>query len=189
MSGQKDENTDIREIGYEGAGCRNGDILPFLGQNLRLRIVHEPGLSFAGVRISSGELVVRTGRADGRTMSRILTEWYVRKAKERIPERTAYYARVMKESYHDIRIKDQKTRWGSCSSKRNLNFSWRIIMAPTPVMDYVIIHELSHLQHLDHSENFWARVAQFMPDYQEKQEWLKENGGRLMGYFKGETLT
>lgn len=180
---QSERMTNRQMSGYENAGCTDGDILPFMGQNFRLRIVVDPELAFAGVRISSGELVVRTGHDDCRTMCRILREWYVRKANERISERTAYYARIMKEHYHSIRIKDQKTIWGSCSSRRNLNFSWRIIMAPTQAMDYIIIHELCHLKVMNHSREFWDHVAEFMPDYQKWNEWMDRNGNRLAGYF------
>ncbi|MBQ8597165.1 MAG: M48 family metallopeptidase, partial [Lachnospiraceae bacterium] len=82
-------------------------------------------------------------------------------------------------TYEDIRIKDQKSRWGSCSSKGNLNFNWRIVMAPEPVCDYVVIHELCHLVHLDHSERFWKLVESICPGYEQYKKWLKTNGSRL----------
>lgn len=106
-------------------------------------------------------------------------EEFVQQAFDMIPKRVKVLAASMGETYGDIRIKDQKTRWGSCSSKRNLNFNWRLIMAPEKVLDYVIIHELSHLQHMDHSAAFWQRVQQVMPDYQIYRKWLKENGRHL----------
>lgn len=104
---------------------------------------------------------------------------YFRQAKETIPKRVQFYAKKMQESYGRVVIKDQKTRWGSCSTKRNLNFNWRLIMAPKEVLDYVVVHELSHLKHMDHSVKFWERVECYMPDYRICRQWLKENGRYL----------
>jgi predicted metal-dependent hydrolase len=83
--------------------------------------------------------------------------------------------------YDRIAIKGQSTRWGSCSSKRNLNFNWRLMMAPPGAVDYVIIHELCHLKELNHSPRFWALVAQHCPDYRRWERWLKVNIARLRG--------
>lgn len=161
-----------------------GTRLLYQGREILLKLEYAEGVRFAGVRLSDNEIRIRTGETGEETIRRILFDWYQKKAKEQIPERTARYARLMKETYRDIRIKDQKTRWGSCSSKRNLNFSWRLVMAPVEVMDYVIVHELCHLKFLDHSENFWNHVGEVMPDYKKRQQWLKENGARLMAEFE-----
>ena len=82
-------------------------------------------------------------------------------------------------SLEEIHMKDQKSRWGSGSGRKNLNFNWRIIMAPEEVCDYVIIHELCHLQFMDHSTNFWSLVSEFCPEYQKQKAWLKEHGKDL----------
>lgn len=82
----------------------------------------------------------------------------------------------MSVSYNQLRIKEQKTRWGSCSKRKNLNFNWKIIMAPEMVMDYVIVHEMCHLVHFDHSKEFWDLVSFYMPNYKECAQWLKSNG-------------
>ena len=163
--------------------CVDGGIVPYMGQNLRLWIQYEEGLGFAGIRLKDGELRIRTGRTEHDILCRVLKEWYRRAAGLRIPERTAYYARIMKETYNGIRIKDTKTRWGSCSGRRNLNFSFRLILAPEAVMDYVIVHELSHLKFMNHSKDFWNRVEEFCPDYRTQEAWLKENGGVISRAF------
>lgn len=108
-----------------------------------------------------------------------LEQWLREKAAEVIAERTQEYSKVLGVSYNSIRIKDTKSRWGSCSSKGNLNFSWRIIMAPTEVMDYIIIHELCHLIHMNHSKEYWAAVGRCMPGYEKHKEWLRTNGMKL----------
>ncbi|WDC85678.1 M48 family metallopeptidase [Caloramator sp. mosi_1] len=72
--------------------------------------------------------------------------------------------------------------WGSCSSKGNINLNWRLVMMPLDVIDYVIVHELCHLKHPNHSKGFWNLVREFMPDFEGKRRWLKENGARLFSY-------
>ena len=96
-----------------------------------------------------------------------------------IPERVAYYARIVGVTYGRITIRNQKTRWGSCSSGGNLNFNCRLMKAPTSVLDYVIVHELCHRLEMNHSPRFWALVEQVMPDYRVHRKWLREHGSSL----------
>lgn len=97
-----------------------------------------------------------------------------------IRERTLLYAERMQVSYKRITIRDQKTRWGSCSAAGNLNFNWRLVMAPGEVLDYVVIHELAHRIEMNHSAAFWRIVEEEMPDYRKYRNWLKQNGRFLM---------
>lgn len=100
-------------------------------------------------------------------------------AKEYIKKRVSYYADILDVTYGNISIRDQKTRWGSCSSSGNLNFNWRLILAPPKVLDYVVVHELCHRIEMNHSKKFWNLVKQVIPDYKEHRRWLKENGSSL----------
>lgn len=97
-------------------------------------------------------------------------EW----ARRVITRRTAELAALMQVRYARISIRQQKTRWGSCSSKGNLNFHWRLVLMPEEVMDYVIVHELCHLKYMNHSPEFWKCVGEVMPDYQRWRRWLRE---------------
>ncbi len=90
------------------------------------------------------------------------------------------YAELIGVSYGCITIRNQKTRWGSCSSKGNLNFNCLLIQVPESVMDYVIVHELCHRLEMNHSAAFWAQVEKILPDYKERRKWMKENGGRVI---------
>ena len=101
-------------------------------------------------------------------------------AKKVIPEKVAYYARLMGVTYGRIAIRKQKTRWGSCSPEGNLNFNCLLMMAPPEVLDYVVVHELSHRLEMNHSAKFWSQVEKVIPDYRKPRRWLKEQGGRLM---------
>ena len=94
-----------------------------------------------------------------------------------IKERVALYAEKLQLFPKKVVIKDQRRRWGSCSSRTGaVNLNWRLVMAPLEVLDYVVVHELSHLKHADHSPAFWAHVAQFVPDYKARRKWLREHG-------------
>ena len=97
-------------------------------------------------------------------------------ARECITRRASYYAAQLGVTYSSIRIAEQKTRWGSCSSRGTLSFHWRLILAPPAVMDYVVVHEVCHLIHMDHSPDFWAEVESLMPDYKVYKTWLRKNG-------------
>ena len=114
-------------------------------------------------------------------------EVLARKAQEEanpVPALTDAQLRGLKKSvgvdYGRITIRSQKTRWGSCSAKGDLNFNCLLLLAPPEVLDYVVVHELCHRKQMNHSPRFWAEVARVIPDYKAKVKWLKENGGRLM---------
>lgn len=98
------------------------------------------------------------------------------KAKEIIPRRTAYFAARMGVSYGRITIREQKTRWGSCSQKGNLNFNWKLVLMPPELLDYVVVHELAHRKEMNHSPSFWAVVEKELPDYRKRREELKIRG-------------
>ena len=102
-------------------------------------------------------------------------------ARSVLAQRTAYFARQIGVTYGRITVRDQKTRWGSCSQTGNLNFNFRLILAPPEVLDYVVVHELCHRRQMNHSAQFWQEVAQVLPDYRKRKAWLTENGWRLMG--------
>lgn len=96
-------------------------------------------------------------------------------ARARIEERLAHWSARMGLAFGRVAIRDQKSRWGSCSSKGNLNFNWRLVFAPLPVLDYVVIHELAHLREMNHSRRFWTLVESFSPDYKDHRRWLYDN--------------
>lgn len=102
------------------------------------------------------------------------------KALSVIPDKVKYYAEIMGVTYGRITIRNQKTRWGSCSSKGNLNFNCLLMLMPDRVLDYVVVHELCHLRQMNHSKKFWKEVERYMPDYPNYKKWLNENGGALI---------
>lgn len=97
-----------------------------------------------------------------------------------IPKKVRHYAQIMNLQYGRITIRNQKTRWGSCSGKGNLNFNCLLMLAPEKVIDYVVVHELSHLVEMNHSKAFWQQVESVLPDYSESRQWLKVHGNEIM---------
>lgn len=112
-------------------------------------------------------------------LSLSIKKWYKKKFREIAIPRVTYFAEQHNLMVNQIRIKNQKTMWGSCSSKNNINLNYLLLMAPMKVIDYVIIHELVHTIHRNHSIDFWSSVESIMPDYKEHKLWLKANGYKL----------
>ncbi len=98
-----------------------------------------------------------------------------------IPKRVAYFAGQMGVTYGRITIRNQKTRWGSCSSKGNLNFNCLLMLVPPAVLDYVVVHELCHRKEMNHSARFWKEVEKVLPAYREQEKWLKVHGSGIIG--------
>ncbi len=97
-----------------------------------------------------------------------------------LPEIAARYAKKLGVSYRRITIRCQKTRWGSCSSKQNLNFNCLLMLTPPEVQEYVVVHELCHLKEMNHSAAFWTEVERILPDYRERRQWLREHEAALL---------
>jgi predicted metal-dependent hydrolase len=153
---------------------RDGAVLPYMGTEYTLRVELAEEVS---VRISGDEIHAALPDASAENIRRALRDWYKKMAQVVIPERVSQLANGRKVGA--VSIRDQKTRWGSCSSKGNLSFNWRLAMAPPRIIDYMIIHELCHLDQPDHSPKYWARVEKLCPDYRERDTWLKEHGRGL----------
>ena len=109
----------------------------------------------------------------------VFTKWYKKQAKKVITDRVSKFAQEFNYDFQRIRITSAKTRWGSCGSKGSLNFTWRLVMAPQSVIDYVVVHELVHIKVKNHSKEYWQQVEKIMPDYKLQKSWLNENGQLL----------
>lgn len=164
---------------------RDGSSMPYLGAQVRLTIVPAAG-ERTSVRLDSKNAVfiVRVpdalrGQARIDAIREAFGRWYSKQAREHIPLIVEHWAQQMNLTIGDIRIKDQRTRWGSASSKNNLNFNRRLMMAPPAVIEYVVIHELCHFFEMNHSPRYWAHVATHCPDYKRLRKWLKANSAAL----------
>lgn len=162
----------LAEVARVRAGVeRRAGTVPFLGATLRLR--HEPGRTRAHRR--GNDLHVP---ADGAEAA--IERWFRRTARDQIAPRLDEAAAAIGAPYAQLRIGNQRTRWGSCSASGTMSFNWRLLLAPEDVLDYVIWHEACHLRHMDHSPRFWALVERHRPGYRQPQEWLRRNGATLV---------
>ena len=114
------------------------------------------------------------------TQRAALTQRYIAAAREYFPKRAAHFQQFTGGTYSRITIRDQKTRCGSCSARGTLSFNWRLMLAPPAILDYVVVHELCHLTHMNHSPAFWQAVEAVCPDYRDSRRWLKEHGQELV---------
>ncbi len=152
----------------------DGETFTYLGEEILLRIVPDgkPALVMDGV--------FKLTKSSQPLAKSYFEAWYKKQARVVLTERVVHFARSRKVKPGRIRISSAKTRWGSCSPKKTLSFTWRLVMAPLEIIDYVVVHELCHLEEMNHSKAFWARVEGILPDYKARRKWLKENGGGLM---------
>lgn len=171
---------------------KSGEKLLYIGKELELEIhnLNRDKIIFLGehnfnnnlVRIVDKKVIVYVNDNKHNTediIRDLIIKFYKIEAEKLLKERTLYYSKIIGVRPNKITIKDQKTIWGSCSSKKNINYSYRLIMAPNDIIDYVVVHELCHLIHMDHSKEYWRSVELILPDYTERKLWLKLYGNTL----------
>ncbi len=157
-------------------GYVNGEAFAYLGRDYRLQIIVDSSARMPKVELSEDSLFVVSLTQDPQAIKEILRSWYKYKAKIIINERISLY-----QAYFDIKpskviVKDQSKRWGSCTSEGKLLLNWKCLMMPLEVLDYIIIHEMCHLVHMNHSKNFWDLVKRISPDYETHKKHLKDYG-------------
>jgi len=152
----------------------DGETFWYLGVEIPLRLVRnqKPALVMDGV--------FRLAKSAQPKAESVFTAWYRKQARRVLTERVSYFARNHDLKPGKLRISSARTRWGSCSAKGTLSFTWRLVMAPPEVIDYVVVHELCHLKEMNHSKTFWERVEAILPDYKRRRKWLKNHGKFLV---------
>ncbi len=154
----------------------HGSAVPYLGGALRLEVAALEGVATS---VETADGVLRVRAAPHRPLRAVVEAWYRARADAVIAERLEAVNAPLGYRYARVTIRDQKTRWGSCSARGNLAFNWRLVMAPIAIIDYVVAHELIHLVDLSHSPAFWARVAAIDPAHRAHRRWLRDHGPRL----------
>ena len=150
-----------------------GEHFFYLGQSYPLEVFFEP-FENAGL-VFWNDCFYLNAREDKDLRKHYFVSWYKKKAYDFINQRVDFFSRMLKFQHENIRITSAKSRWGSCSEDNNLAFSFRLIMAPPNIIDYVIVHELSHIKEKNHSPKFWKRVEAVIPEYRKHRRWLKDN--------------
>jgi len=157
----------------------SGESFAYLGRNYRLKVIE--GL-YPAIKLHQGRFVasVRDKTVNNApSIKQMLIRWHKQHAEAKLIEKTARYAKIISVCPSSVGIKFYQSRWGSCSPTADIHYNWKIIMAPNRIVDYVVVHELCHILHHDHSPAFWQTVERYFPDYLECKEWLKLNGKRL----------
>lgn len=151
----------------------DGELFLFLGQEYELRLVppQRPVLKFDG-----GFTLSASARERG---EQAFIKWYKTQALTIFTERVNHYANIHGFIPKQVKVNSAKTRWGSCTSTGTINFTWRLVMAPLEVIDYVVLHELAHLKIKDHSPRFWKLMESLCPDFKRQRKWLREHGETL----------
>jgi len=152
----------------------NGEAFLFLGKVHKLIIINDDD---ADIELTDRLKIPRHLLPNAK---HYLIEWYKKQACAKIKERVDWYTLLTGLQCKSIRITNAAKRLGSCGPNGTLNFSWRLIMAPLNVVDYVVVHELSHLEHKNHSTKFWNKVKTILPDYEQRKKWLKDNDNLLV---------
>jgi predicted metal-dependent hydrolase len=153
----------------------DGQLLPLLGKEVCLRHVGGRGV----ITLSGSDMLV-PGEAE--FMSRRVQDWLRRCAREHLNGLARSKAQIIGKQVRQVTVRDTISRWGSCSYDGNLSFSWRLVLAPYPVLDYVVSHEVAHLKEFNHSDTFWSVVEQLSPGHVQWRDWLGSNGHILYGY-------
>ncbi|MFC2159623.1 M48 family metallopeptidase [Actinomycetota bacterium] len=150
----------------------------FLGKNYPLHILQN-GRKIPKVIFTEKRFNMELNEFDIVKMRKAMEKWYRKKADWVINDRVEVYVSEIGRRPRVVKVKEQKRRWGSCTAKGNLYFNWRCIMAPPAVIDYIVVHEMSHLAIPNHSKRFWRKVGLVLQDYKKRRKWLKDNGLRL----------
>lgn len=153
---------------------RDQEPYPYLGEDLILTVIKTVGTG-SRVEKDGNRLLFKTPYTEPEQIERLLAHWYKNAARQYLAGRVAYYQPLLGEwaTVNRIAVKEQKSCWGSCSTRHNLNFNWHLMELSAEVVDYVVVHELCHLLHMDHSPAFWAQVERILPDYRERRAALK----------------
>lgn len=167
---KKQAEVKARQVTKPSRQFVDGEKFFFLGEEYSLEIVNvnKPKLD-----LSRNFQLAKSMQSEAKA---VFEYWYKKEARHIFNQRIAYYAEKHGFDVKQVKLSSARTRWGSCSSKGYINLTWRLVMMPMPIIDYVVVHELCHLREANHSKAFWAQVAAIMPDYKSRRRWLKENG-------------
>ena len=152
-----------------------GERFPFLGEERELVI--EP---LQKHEVDEASIRLRKSAVEQSSVKKVLENFYRSRAREYLTDRTDHYTERMGVEYEKLELRNQRTRWGSCSTGGTISLNWRLIMAPPDIVDYLVVHELAHLTEQHHGREFWQLVYEYVPDYKKKAEWLDQNSAKLV---------
>ena len=173
------ERTLARYRQEPAATLADGGSVPYLGERLELRVKVEPGRVRPHVARRGDRLVVKVGERGTAAVADALERWYRKRARDEVAPRLDAATARAGTHWTRLSIRGQRTRWASCSQDGAMSFNWRLLLAPEEILDYVVEHEVAHLEVLDHSPRFWRLIRSRVPDYKQHERWLRRNGPAL----------
>lgn len=162
----------------------SGEKFPYLGRQYRLKVFKKEQLLNPKLNFNQGRFIAEiphdmTEEEKANELKPLFKDWYITRGYKKVEDRLSLYGPKMDIQPAKVVFKEQKMRWGSCTPDGNIYLNWLIMMAPMPVVDYVLVHELAHLKYMDHSTDYWCFVKSILPDYEQRKEWLRINGPTL----------
>lgn len=171
---------EVKEVKFEPEKrFVSGELFMYLGKEYPLQINIDVRLRKPKVMLWAGKIILASPSNESEIIKKSLELWYREMGQQVIFERVKYYEKFFKLRPRSIRVKEQKTIWGSCTGKNDLLFNWRCVMGELYALDYVVVHEMCHMQQKDHSNKFWTLVEEILPDYKERKKWLDANGRKM----------
>ncbi|QZX99392.1 M48 family metallopeptidase [Halobaculum rubrum] len=152
-----------------------GEDFPYLGEDREVIVERRPSSE-----VDEETFRLAEHHVEDTSLKRALESLYRRKARERFESRAESFAVEMGVSYEQIEVRNQRTKWGSCSTSGTLGLNWRLMMAPPEIIDYIVVHELAHLRESSHGDKFWSLVGEYDPEYKDHAQWLEQNSTKLM---------
>jgi predicted metal-dependent hydrolase len=158
----------------------NGAVFQYLGYDYPLEIVCDTDFKRNRVVIEGDKLIIYIKQYEDEIMKQALKRFYYQKCKALVEMRIRFYQSSFKLKPRSIRIMDSKSRWGTCDSNLQLTFNWKLAMAPLEAINYIVVHEMCHMVHLNHDRSFWRLVGKIIPDYKEMENWLAQSSWKMV---------
>lgn len=169
------ERLRSREDAYRVDDKIFGEKFLLFGREYEVDLIEDADLKKTEVTLDKDMMRIRIKSSEKEYVKKEMIRFYKKTLRRHVMKRIASYQQKIKIKPKEIVVEESNTAWGSCSSQRRLMFNWKLAMAPVEVIDYIVVHEMCHLEHMNHSKSFWTLVGKIMPDYKQKSRWLGEN--------------
>jgi predicted metal-dependent hydrolase len=157
----------------------HGESFLYLGSTYPIRIVQDINIEKDNVQFDGEHLHIHVQQLEDEKIKQAVRRFYYQQCKALVEKSVRHHQKHFKVKPRSIKISDSKTNWGTCDSKKQLTFNWRLAMAPIHVIDYVVVHEMCHMVHMNHDRSFWRLVGKIMPNYKEQEEWLAQSSWKM----------
>lgn len=176
------KQTEMKERtkGFKEKTYQEGEEFLYLGKHYPITIQEDGASKKASIIFEEDILKITVPIRDEELLKKLMTKFYKQQCKRLVETRIRVYQSNFKVKPKSIKINGNKKNWGTCNTLRELTFNWKLAMAPLDVIDYVVIHEMCHMVHMNHDRSFWRLVGKYMPDYEAKQDWLKHSHWKMV---------